>query len=443
MTTTPTPVARSVVLGIALASALVPLNSTMVAVALPRIAKSFDIGRGRAGALITVYLVIMLIGQPLSGRLSDVIGTLRAVVFSLLGFAACSTAAVFANTFDRLVVARGLQAVFASALAPSVQSMLRAITAPEHRGHVFGILGSVIGVGAASGPVIGGVLVSLFGWHSVFAVNIPVVVVALAVLWAVEIPDAHTSVIVDPLACSAAVAGKARPRPSIWNRVFVCSFATQASSNLGQYSLLLIAPIVFDARGWSSAKTGLALSALTVGLIIMGPPGGRYGDTAGRRRSVGVGLGIAMSGTLLLVPFGADIAPVALIVGLLTFGLGTGFASPGIMAAGLGAAPPERAGYAAGVLSMSRYFGSIAASILVSKFVSDNGGGTRLMYTVTFVALLFATSTSRGLPAISVPTVKQRERTDSPPPPSRCEPPSKRSNSTTSTSSTVGGPPAT
>ena len=43
------------------------------------------------------------------------------------------------------------------------------------------------------------------------------------------------------------------------------------------------------------------------------------------------------------------------------------------MAAGLGAAPPERAGYAAGVLSMSRYFGSIAASILVSKFVSDDG----------------------------------------------------------------------
>ena len=410
MTSAPTPVARSVVLGVALASALVPLNSTMVAVALPRIATSFDIGRGRAGALITVYLVIMLIGQPLSGRLSDVIGTLRAVVFSLLGFAACSTAAVFATTFDRLVVARGLQAVFASALVPSVQSMLRAITAPEHRGYVFGILGSVIGVGAASGPVIGGMLVSVFGWHSVFAVNIPVVVVALAVLWAVEIPDVPRSVVVDPLSGVAPVAGKAQPRPSIWNRVFVCSFATQASSNLGQYSLLLIAPIVFDARGWSSATTGLALSGLTVGLIVMGPPGGRYGDEAGRRRSVGVGLGIAMLGTLLLVPFGADIAPVVLIAGLLTFGLGTGFASPGIMAAGLGAAPPERAGYAAGMLSMSRYIGSIAASILVSKFVSDNGGGTRFIYAATFVALLVATSTTQGLPAMLVPVVAPRAK---------------------------------
>lgn len=390
------PVARSVVLGIALASALVPLNSTMVAVALPKIAKSFDIGRGQAGALITVYLVIMLIGQPVAGRLSDSIGTLRSVVISLFGFAACSTAAAFASTFDQLVAARGLQAVFASALAPSVQSMLRAITAPKERGHVFGILGSIVGVGAASGPLIGGALVGAFGWHSVFAVNIPVVVVVLVVLWSVKIPDAHRPA-VETSAIETAD-GAQRERASIWNRVFVCAFGTQASSNLGQYSLLLIAPIVLDARGWSSMKTGLALSALTVGLIIMGPPGGRFGDAAGRRRAVGIGLAIGALGTLILLPFGASITPAVLIVGLLLFGLGTGFASPGIMAAGLEAAPSERAGYAAGMLSTSRYIGSIAASVLVSMFVSDNGDGARIIYCAAVVALLFAMAASRGIP---------------------------------------------
>lgn len=390
------PLSRSVVLGIALASALVPLNSTMVAVALPKIAKSFDIGRSQAGALITVYLVIMLIGQPLAGRLSDAIGTMRSVVISLLGFAACSTAAAFAPTFDRLVAARGLQAVFASALAPSVQSMLRAMTAPEQRGHVFGILGSIVGVGAASGPVIGGVLVGAFGWHSVFAVNVPVVVIVLVVLWAVNIPDAHRPAV--GTSGTEPASGAQKNRASIWNRVFICAFGTQASSNLGQYSLLLIAPIVLDARGWSSARTGLALSALTVGLIVMGPPGGRFGDAEGRRRAVGIGLSIGAVGTLILLPFGASIAPAVLIVGLLLFGLGTGFASPGIMAAGLGAAPSERAGYAAGMLSTSRYIGSIAASVLVSMFVSDNGGGARTIYSAAVVALVFAMAASRGIP---------------------------------------------
>ena len=99
-----------------------------------------------------------------------------------------------------------------------------------------------------------------------------------------------------------------------------------------------------------------------------------------------------------MLPFGASIAPAVLIVGLLLFGLGTGFASPGIMAAGLGAAPSERAGYAAGMLSTSRYIGSIAASVLVSMFVSDNGGGARTIYSAAVVALVFAMAASRGIP---------------------------------------------
>ena len=121
------PTKRSVIIGIGMASALVPLNSTMVAVALPKVARAFDIGRGRAGVLVTVYLVAMLIGQPLAGRVCDRVGDKRTTVTSLLGFAVFSAAASVAPSFVWLVVARGLQAVFAAALAPSVQSMLRAV----------------------------------------------------------------------------------------------------------------------------------------------------------------------------------------------------------------------------------------------------------------------------------------------------------------------------
>ena len=392
------PATRSTIIGIALASALVPLNSTMVAVALPKLARAFGIGRGRAGVLITVYLAAMLIGQPLAGRVSDAVGNKRLVVISLVGFAACSTGAALSPSFAWLVTARGLQAVFASALAPSVQSMLRSVTPPSHQGHTFGILGSVIGVGAAAGPIVGGALSGAFGWKAIFLANLPVVAVTLLVLSRVKIPrtDARKTAIrradCDASAVDMGARGKDLRAPS-----YLAALATQALSNLAQYSLLLIAPIVLDQRNWGPGATGLALSALTVGLIVMGPSGGRSGDLSGRRRAVTTGLSVAALGTATLLPFGIDISPTVLIVALAMFGIGLGYASPSITAAGLEAVSQERTGSAAGLLSASRYVGSIVASLLLSLYVADDGTGGRRMFVAAALALIFAIAASRRL----------------------------------------------
>ncbi len=381
---------RSTVIGIAVASALVPLNSTMVAVALPKLARAFEIGRGRAGVLITVYLVAMLIGQPLAGRVGDVVGSKRLVVMSLIGFAMCSISAAVSPSFTWLVGSRGLQAVFASALAPSVQSMLRSVTDPRQRGHTFGILGSVLGVGAGAGPIVGGVLVAGFGWQAIFLVNVPVVAVTLFVLSRVDVPRTveETESTRSPRVGSR----------DLLDSTYVTALATQALATLSQYSLLLIAPIVLDQRGWGSGATGLALSALTIGLIVMGPAGGRSGDRSGRRRAVTTGLCIAAIGSITLASFGITISPVILISALGVFGIGLGYASPGITAAGLEAVPLHRTGAAAGVLSASRYVGSITASLLLSKYVADDGTGGRVMFAAAATAMVVATATSWALP---------------------------------------------
>ena len=446
-------VSRATIIGIALASALVPLNSTMVAVALPKLARAFGIGRGRAGMLITVYLVAMLIGQPLAGRVSDAFGNKRVVIVSLLGFGACSIGAALSPTFAWLVASRGLQAVFASALAPSVQSMLRSVTPQNERGHTFGILGSVIGVGAASGPIVGGALLSAFGWKAIFLVNLPVVAITLAVLSAVKIHATQPSSPVqqaltvlqghqeeqvlpieelDPIDTATTVRSgpvletqtadttrvgenwletphdspideipthhpKSHRKSDLLQPTYLAAFATQAFSNLGQYSLLLIAPIVLDHRGWGSGSTGLGLSALTIGLIVMGPPGGRYGDTNGRRRAITNGLCAGALGTALLVPFDIGVPPALLVAALGLFGLGLGFASPSIIAVGLEAVPLERTGVAAGLLSASRYLGSIAASVMLSVFVADDGSGGRVMYIAAALALVLAIASANQL----------------------------------------------
>ncbi len=377
--------------GIALASALVPLNSTMIAVVLPRVAREFDVSKGHAAVLITVYLAAMLVGQPIAGRIVDVVGARRMAVIAVSGFGGFSAAAVFAPSFVALVALRVGQAAFASALAPSVQAMLRAITEPRERGRAFGLLGSVIGVGAGLGPVIGGLVTSVFGWRSIFAVNLPIVAVVLVVLRRV--------VPVDGTLDAAASTGEVvDDDATLLNPVFVSAFSTQALATLAQYSLLLIVPIVLDGRGWRPGAIGLAMSLLTLGMVLTGPPGGKVGDRRGRKVPVLVGLVAALVAVAGSAVFGDDVASVILLVTMLLFGIGLGMATPSLMAAGLESAPLGRVGLASGLFSASRYVGSIVASVLLTAIVTDGSSGTGTMLFVSTGALVVSLAMAVKLP---------------------------------------------
>ncbi len=380
----------STVLGIAAAMTLVPLNSTMIAVALPKIADDFDISTGAAGTLITVYLVAMLIGQPLGGRLGDTFGNRRTVNVALVGLIVFSALAAAATTFFLLAIARVAQAAFAAALGPNVQSLLRAITPREHQGRTFGLMGSMLGVGAASGPVIGGVLTQLFGWQAIFLFNIPVALAALVV--ALRIPP--------QAALPEAIADIGLPQTSgrIANPVFVAAFSIQALSTLAQYALLLLTPIILHARGWESGAIGAVLSALTVGMILMSPTGGRLGDRYGRRSPGRAGLLIATAAVVVLLIGGTSITTAALVAGLALFGLGLGITVPSLTAAALESVPIQRTGAAAGVLSTSRYVGSIVTSIAVSLFVASDASGSRIVLGMAAVSMMLAVSGTAALP---------------------------------------------
>ena len=386
-------VPATTIVGIALASALVPLNSTTIAVALPHIARDFEITKGRASVLITVYLVAMLVGQPLAGRLCDVVGARRLATIATTGFGLFSAAAMVASTFWLLVLLRALQAVFAAALVPSVQAMLRDVVPVLERGRAFGVLGSVIGVGAGLGPVIGGLATAALGWRSIFGVNLPVVLMVLYVLRRRVAPSsahpAHHE--------SAAPEHSAR----LFNAVFGVAFSTQALSTFAQYALLLGVPIVLDSRGWSAASIGVALSCLTLGLVVMGPYGGRLSDVHGRRRPVVLGLAITLVAVALSAAGGDQVASALLVLTLLLFGIGLGVASPSVMIAGIEAAPPTRVGSAAGLLSASRYVGSITSTLVLASVLGDDGSGLATLLLVCTGSLAVALVVARRLPGLA------------------------------------------
>jgi DHA2 family methylenomycin A resistance protein-like MFS transporter len=390
------PVPAGTIAGIALASALVPLNSTMIAVALPEIATDFDISKGRASVLVTVYLVAMLLGQPIAGRVADLVGARRLAVISASGFGAFSLAAVAAGSFWVLVAARALQAAFAAGLVPSVQAMLREVLPARERGRGFGVQGSVLGLGAGLGPVIGGLATAALGWRAIFAVNLPVVAVVLHVLLRRIPPPAEEGPVADD---DGGLAPSDTGR--LLNPVFTASLATQALSTIAQYGLLLAVPIALDHRGWDPASIGVALSLLTAGMVVTGPYGGRLGDAWGRRRPVVAGLAVALVAVCASVVGGDEVASPVLGGTLLLFGIGLGVATPSVMTAGMEAAPQPVVGSAAGLLSASRYVGSITATLVLAGVMQDDGSGLRTLLIASAAGLVVALVAARSLPALA------------------------------------------
>jgi len=385
-----TRVPTTTILAITAAAGLIPLNSSMIAVALPAIIDDFEVSTAMASTLITVYLAIMLVGQPVAGRLTDRIGSRRMVQGALLGLALMSALAALATTFWLLVVARSLQAICAAGLNPATQSLLRRITPPDQQGRVFGVLGSVLGIGAASGPVVGGVLVEFFGWAAIFVVNVPIALAAALATRRVasdsEVRDERHD-------------GAAAPSGRIRNRVFVAGFSAQALSTAGQYALLILTPIILDAQGWNPGRTGLALSALTFGMIVMGPFGGRIGDVRGRRLPSMTGLTLATVAIATLALAGSSVDPILLMIALAAFGIGLGATTPNLMTAALGSVSVDRAGAAAGIFGMSRYVGSIGISLVIAALVSDGASGTATVLSIATICVALSIASATRLPA--------------------------------------------
>jgi DHA2 family methylenomycin A resistance protein-like MFS transporter len=268
--------------------------------------------------------------------------------------------------------------------------MLREVVPIWQRGRAFGVQGSVIGVGAGLGPVIGGLATAAFGWRAIFGVNLPVVIAVLALL-----RHPVTTIAASP---APSTADPPEESPRLVNAVFGAAFCTQALSTFAQYGLLLGVPIVLHSRGQGAAAIGAAVSAMTLGMVVTGPYGGRLGDVRGRRRPVVLGLVITLLAIAAAAAGGDDVPSAVLLASLVVSGIGQGVASPSVMTAGIEAAPPARIGSAAGLLSASRYVGSITSTLVLARLLGDDGSGFAALLTLCVASLAVCVAVARRLP---------------------------------------------
>ncbi|MEY9844475.1 MFS family permease [Streptacidiphilus sp. BW17] len=162
--------------------ALNPINSTMIATALVSIGTAFGVGVSSTAWLVAILYLASAVGQPTMGKLADLIGPRRIFLTGLLVVVAAGLVGALAPAFGWLIASRVLLGIGTSAAYPSAMAMLRAETrrtGVEAPRTVLGRLSLASLSSAAVGPVLGGALAATLGWRAVFAVNIPLALVAL------------------------------------------------------------------------------------------------------------------------------------------------------------------------------------------------------------------------------------------------------------------------
>lgn len=170
-------------LGALLGMLLAALDQTIVATAGPAIQEDLDIPASLYPWITTSYLVASTVMVPLWGKMSDQFGRRKILVSGILVFLAGSFLCGAAWGTVPLILFRAVQGLGSAALFTSAFAVVADLFPPAERGKYQGLFGGVFGLSSVVGPLVGGFITDTFGWHWVFFINLPVGVVALAVIF--------------------------------------------------------------------------------------------------------------------------------------------------------------------------------------------------------------------------------------------------------------------
>ena len=430
---------RWLAISVAISNLLVPLNSTMIVVALPQVARDLQVDVAATSWIVTSYLIAMASLQPIAGRIGDRLGRRRVMLGALVYFALASAGAAVSTSLVLLAVFRLNQAIAASALVPNGLGLLREALPSGRRGAEFGIVSAAAGVGATVGPLVGGVLAAI-DWRWIFLVNVPVCAAAFALAWrvipsraphvttrfdltgavalgvlllaaawvltslgrAVDLVTIAIGIAIIPAAFALVRYESAQPDPALPPalfriRAFAAACSTVAFQNLAMYGTLLALPV---ALAGASVRSGIALAAFSGGSIVLAPLGGRAADRYGPRWPTLAGALLLAAGLLPLAITAGQLPLELLIATLALAGVGLAFTFPSMRLAAVEAVPERYASLASGVFSTSRYFGGMLGSIAIAIALGPAASvdSLRALFAV-FTAAAFAAA----IPSLALP----------------------------------------
>jgi EmrB/QacA subfamily drug resistance transporter len=401
---------------------LVGMDVTIVNVALPSIRRDLHVSLSGLQWTIDAYILVLASLLMLSGSMADRLGRRRTFQTGLVLFTIGSLLCSLAPGLSWLIAFRMVQAIGASMLNPVAMSIITNVfTEPRERARAIGVWGGVVGISLGLGPVIGGVLVETVGWRSIFWINIPIGLAAIA-LTALFVPESRaprprradavgqllvivalasmTYAIIDAPRAGWASAGTLgllalailaigillayeprRSDPLLELRFFRSAPFSGATviaiSAFGAFSGFLFLNTLYlqDVRGLSALQAGLCTLPLAVMTLIFAPLSGRVVGSRGPRVPL-LAAGSAMcAGGLMLVGLERDTSLAWLFGSYLVFGLGFGLVNAPITNTALSGMPRSQAGVAAAIASTSRQVGAALGVAVVGSVLSSGLGG--------------------------------------------------------------------
>jgi EmrB/QacA subfamily drug resistance transporter len=397
------------------------LDSSIVNISLPAIARSFHTPlSGMVEWVLIAYLVVIAATLLTFGRLADLVGRERVWMAGIAVFTVGSLLCGVAPLLSLLVVARALQGLGGALIfAPSIALIVDAFPRSE-RGKALGMHVVIVSLGISTGPTLGGLITEHLSWRWIFFVNLPLGVAGVLVAWRLlpfrpppgrgrfDPPGALAfavglaalclglsfgrewgwtsarSLAVLVVAAAGLIAAvqveRRRHDPLldirlVASRVLGSALLSFLLSMLALFAVAFLLPFYFEElRGFDPLRSGLLLTPYSLALAMVAPLSGTLADRVGSRWLAPLGLSLACAGLLLLAQLSADASPFDISWPLAISGIGQGlFLSPNTRTM-MGAAPAEQSGVVSGLIATTRVVGQSLSVALAGAVFTGLGG---------------------------------------------------------------------
>ncbi|MFL6047845.1 MAG: MFS transporter [Propionibacteriaceae bacterium] len=437
---------------VCVAQFVVVLDVTIVTTALPAIRQALGFSDAGLQWVFTGYALVFGALLIFGGRVADVAGRRRTFLIGLTVFALASVGCALAWSAEALVTARLVQGAGAALLSPAALALLTTLTeAGESRRRAVGWWTAVAASGGASGWVLGGLISEYVGWRWVFAVNVPIAVIALAIAAHVLPPDRQSAktMRLDLGGALSATAGLALlvyglasvgdrglVQVASWLPLLLAAIAfviflrhegrtadpllplgllrsrPVAGANLTAVAITAsTSPAMFlavlyvqETLGVPAGRASLLFPAVNLGVIAGSLLGPRLLGSLGARRTLVTGFsGIAVGTIVLLLLPDHGLPAIQLLGAFGVMGAGLGAASVASTQTGTDAADPEYRGVVSGVLNSAAQVGTAVGVALLLPLAAAIGLDTMTGYRVGFVGA-GAIALGGALAGLLVPT---------------------------------------
>jgi len=437
----PQPQRRGAVLAVAVAIAMAVIDSSIANVALPTIAADLGVAPSNAILVVNAYQIAILVSLLPLASLGELVGHERIYRAGLTLFVAGSFFCAMSDSLTGLTLARVAQGLGGAGVMSVNTALVRFIYPQRMLGRGMGINALVVATSSVLGPGVAAAVLSVADWPWIFALNIPIGLLALAlsVRYLPSTPRARRRFDTASALLSAATfgllmtgleqfthgasvflagllaAGGILAGTLLWRRqrgrtapllpldllsipIFALSIATSIASFAAQMLAFVALPFFFQHDlGRTQVETGLLMMPWPLVLIVVSPLAGHLSDRVPAGLLGGIGLGIMAAGLALLATMPE--APTSLEIGwrIALCGLGFGlFQTPNNRTL-LSSAPRERSGGASGMLSTARLLGQTTGATLAALSLGGTGddGSRALMLAAAIAACAAAISFTR------------------------------------------------